>query len=193
MIDQRITLAVLAAGVAPGNYAKSETAKAGLAKAIKYLNSNPSPSLHHRIMICWASLRVDGLMKEAKRKEVLQEILSKQLPNGGWSTPSLLSDWKDFKRKDGKPHDVNTSDAYGTGLAIVIAREMGISATDERLQKGIAWLKSSQRKSGKWFTRSPSKDSRHYFTNFGTAFAILALQSCAELPGWPFVDRADSE
>ena len=77
-------------------------------------------------------------------------------------------------------------DAYGTGLALVVAREMGISAEDPRLRKGVAWLKGNQRESGKWFTRSPTKDSKNYFTNFGCAFAVLGLQSCGELPGWPF-------
>ena len=181
-----VTLAALTTGIAPGNYVGTDAAKAGLARARAYLKDNPAPSLHHRTMIAWASLRVGGLMEEAARKSVLEEVFSKQLPDGGWSTPALLIDWKEFKRKDGKPHDPDTSDAYATGLAIVFAREMGIAAKDERLQNGIAWLKNNQRESGMWFTRSPSKDNKHYFTNFGCAFAILGLQSCGELPGWPF-------
>jgi squalene-hopene/tetraprenyl-beta-curcumene cyclase len=96
-----------------------------------------------------------------------------------------LADWKGLKRKDGKPHDTKTSDAYATGLAIVVARELGLSKKDPRLTRGIEWLLSNQRVSGKWFCRSPAIDSRHYFSNFGSAFAILALQSCDKLPGWP--------
>lgn len=186
-----VTLAALAVGIAPDNYAETEAAKKGMEKVKRYLKNNPAPSLHHRIMISWGALRVEGLMEPAEQKSVLKEMLSKQLPDGGWSTPSFLSDWEEFKRKDKKPHNANTSDAYSTGLAIVVAREMGIPATDERLKKGISWLKTNQRESGKWFTRSPSKDSRHYFTNFGCAFAVLALQSCGELPGWPFENGAD--
>ena len=186
-----VTLAALAVGIAPDNYAETEAAKKGMEKVKRYLKNNPAPSLHHRIMISWGALRVEGLMEPAEQKSVLEEMLSKQLPDGGWSTPSFLSDWEEFKRKDKKPHDANTSDAYSTGLAIVVAREMGIPATDERLKKGISWLKTNQRESGKWFTRSPSKDSRHYFTNFGCAFAVLALQSCGELPRWPFENGAD--
>ena len=181
-----VTLAALAAGVAPDNYAETEAAKAGLAKARKYLAAHPLPSLHHRIMIAWASLRIEGLMKKQERDKTLQDMLSKQLEDGGWSTPGFLADWKAFKRKDGKPHDPLTADAYGTGLALVFAREMGLPSKDPRLQKGVAWLKSNQRESGKWFTRSPSKDSKNYFTNIGSAFAVLGLQACDELPGWPF-------
>ena len=72
-------------------------------------------------------------------------MLSKQLDDGGWATPAFLVDWKAFKRKDQKPHDPSTADAYGTGLALVVAREMGIPAKDPRLQKGVVWLKSNQR------------------------------------------------
>ena len=137
-------------------------------------------------MIAWASLRIEGLMDKKEREEVLETMLLKQLANGGWSTPSFLADWKSYERKDGKPHDVNSSDAYGTGLALVVAREMGVPATDCRLQRGVTWLKSNQRESGKWFSRSPVKDSKHYFTNTGCAFALLGLQACGALPGWPF-------
>ncbi|MDP6525112.1 MAG: squalene--hopene cyclase [Kiritimatiellia bacterium] len=181
-----VTLAALAVGIAPGNYAESDAAKAGMEKIRRYLRNNRASSLHHRIMITWASVRVSGLMEEPERKKVLEELLSKQLPDGGWSTPSFLIDWEEYKRKDGKPHDPNTSDSYGTGLAIVVAREMGIPAGKEGIQKGITWLKTNQRQSGKFFTRSPVKDSKHYITNTGTAYAVLALQACGELPGWPF-------
>ena len=181
-----VTLAALAVGIAPGEYAQSDAAKAGMEKVRRYLRSNRTPSLHHRIMLAWASLRADGLMGEPERKKILEELLSKQLADGGWATPGFLVDWEEYERKDGKPHDPDTADAYGTGLAIVVAREMGIPAKDERLQKGIGWLKANQRQSGKWFTRSPAEDSKHYITNTGTAYAVLALQSCGELPGWPF-------
>ncbi len=181
-----VTLAVLAAGIAPGDYAETEAAKAGLEKAKGYLKTHSGPSLHHRIMTAWASLRIGGLMERQEREETLRQMLSKQLADGGWSTPSFLADWKDFRRKDNKPHDVETPDAYGTGLALVVAREMGVPASDARLQKGVAWLKANQRESGKWFSRSPAKDSMHYFTNTGCAFALLGLQACGALPGWPF-------
>ena len=155
-------------------------------KIRRYLRENPAHSLHHRIMLAWASIRFDDLMTSTERTKVLEETFTKQLPEGGWSLPALLIDWRDFQRKDGKPHTPESPDAYGTGLAIIFAREMGIPAEDQRVQQGITWLKSNQRQSGKWFTRSPTEDSKHYITNIGTAYAVLALQSCGELPGWPF-------
>jgi squalene-hopene/tetraprenyl-beta-curcumene cyclase len=136
-------------------------------------------------MIAWASCYVDDLMNDQQRAKTLDELFAIQLPDGGWSTPGLLADWQDLKRLDGKPHDTKTSDAYATGFTIIVARELGTSSKDPRVRRGINWLLSNQRISGKWFCRSPAKDSRHYFSNFGSAFAILALQSCEKLPGWP--------
>lgn len=179
-----VTLAALATGLAPEDYQRTEAAARGLGRLRQFLASHPAPSLHHRAMIAWASVRVDGLMDPADRAQVLDELLALQRPDGGWSTPALVAH-KDFQRKDGKPHDTTTSDAYATGFVIVVARELGRPADDERVRRGLAWIKSHQRTSGKWFTRSPAKDSRHYLSNFGTAFAVLALQAGGELPGWP--------
>jgi squalene-hopene/tetraprenyl-beta-curcumene cyclase len=181
-----VTLAALAVGVAPGNYQETEEARGGLERMRDFLRRHESPSLHHRIMVAWASLRVQGLMEELARRQVLDDVLSKQLADGGWSTPGLLVDWKEYQRKDGKPHTPEVADAYGTGLALIFSREMGIPPGDPRLRAAIAWLKRHQRASGKWFTRSPAEDSKHYISNTGTAYAVLALQACGELPGWPF-------
>jgi len=100
-----------------------------------------------------------------------------QLADGGWSA-ATLGDWK---RADGSPQDVQTSDGYGTGLAIYLARRSGVRADDARLVRGVAWLKSHQRESGRWFTRSLHQDSRHYLTHAGTSMAVMALAACDQL------------
>ena len=180
-----VTLAALITGIAPDRYVETKEARQGLEKIRMFLKNNPPLSLHHRAMIAWASCYINDLMSDQQRAKTLNELLALQRPDGGWSTPGLLADWNDFRRLDGKPHDMKTSDAYATGFAIIIARELGVSSDDLRLRRGINWLLSNQRVSGKWFCRSPAKDSKHYFSNFGSAFAILALQSCDKLPGWP--------
>ncbi len=180
-----VTLAALIVGIAPDGYAETESARQGLEKIRAFLNSNPPMSLHHRAMIAWASRRVEGLASNRQRAKTVDELLALQLPDGGWSTPGLLADWKDLTRKDGKPHDTATSDAYATGFVLVVARELGVPSKDPRLGRGVDWLLKNQRVGGGWFTRSPAKDSRHYISNFGSAFAVLGLQSCHKLPGWP--------
>ncbi len=179
------TLAALITGIAPDGYAQTEEAIEGLKKIRVFLKNNPPLSLHHRAMIAWTSCYVDDLMDGPQRAKTLDELLALQRPDGGWSTPGLLADWKGLKRMDGKPHDTRTSDAYATGFVIVLARELGRPPEDPRLQRGIDWLLKNQRSSGKWYTRSTSRDKHHYISNTGSAFAILALQACGKLPGWP--------
>ncbi|MEO8494130.1 MAG: squalene--hopene cyclase [Planctomycetota bacterium] len=176
-----VTIAALTVGIAPDGYAETPQARAGLEKLRMYLKNNPPKSLHHRAMLAWCSIRVDGIASESQRHETMTELLALQLEDGGWSTSGLLTDWK--TRKDGQPLETKISDGYGTGLVIVIARELGVPADDARLRRGIDWLHTNQRESGKWFTRSPVNECRNLISNAGSALAILALQACGELPG----------
>jgi squalene-hopene/tetraprenyl-beta-curcumene cyclase len=114
----------------------------------------------------------------------LAELLALQRADGGWSTSALLSDWKGLSGS--RALDPETSDGYGTGFVMVVARELGIPADDARLRRGVDWLRANQRRSGKWFTHSPVNDCGNLISNVGSAFAILALQACGELPSGIF-------
>jgi len=179
------TLAALTVGIAPDNYAKSPEARKGIAKLIIFLKNDPPKSLHHRAMLAWSSIRIEGIATETEREKALEELLALQLPDGGWSTSGFLSDWDGLVNDSERPLDTETSDGYGTGFVIVIARELGVPAHDPRIQKGIAWIQSNQRESGKWFTPSPVVSAGNLISNIGSAYVILALQACGKLPGSP--------
>jgi len=168
------TIALLATGRAPENYASTPAAQEGVKKIREYLAKNAAPSLHHKGMLFWASKHVEGIMTAEEQKKTVDELLALQRPDGGWGVASFLP----WKRADGKEQDLATSDGYGTGYVIHLARLGGIPATDERIARGIAWLKANQRQSGRWFTRSLNKDGRSFLTHAGTAFALAALHSC---------------
>ncbi len=174
-----VTMAAIGAGVAPDDYSRTPAARAGLEKIRNYFRSNPPANVHHRAMKLLASLHVGGIMTEDQRKQVVQDLLALQKPDGGWGL-ATLGNWE---RSDGTPQDMETSDGYGTGFAVYVLRRAGVSADDPRIQRGIAWLKTHQRVSGRWFTRSMKKDSKHYVTHSGTAYAILALAICGEAEG----------
>lgn len=164
--------AALGVGVAPDRYAGSETAQAGLAKLRRYFQANPPPDLHHRTMLLWASLRLDGLMTPAAREETIKQLLANQRPDGGWRLAALGK----YQRRDNTPNDPNgPSDGYGTGLVLFVLKQAGVPSGDPRLQRGLAWLRSNQRESGRWFTRSLNDDDQHYIADAGTAFAVMAL------------------
>jgi squalene-hopene/tetraprenyl-beta-curcumene cyclase len=167
--------AALGVGHAPEGYAKSKAAQKGLARLKGYLRKNPPPNLHHKTWLLWASLKLDGLITPAERKQIIQKLLALQRPDGGWSLPSL-GDWK---RHNGKANDPKApSDGYATGLVLYVLRQAGVPAKKKPIRRGVDWLKKNQRVSGRWFTRSLNADRGHFITNTGTAFAVMALKAC---------------
>jgi squalene-hopene/tetraprenyl-beta-curcumene cyclase len=170
------TIALLATGRAPENYAATPAAQEGVKKVRQYLATHAPPSLHHKGMLFWASKHIDGIMTPEEQKKTVDELLALQKADGGWAVSTFLP----WKRGDGKEQDLESSDGYGTGYVLHLARLFGIPATDERLARGIRWLKSHQRASGRWFTRSLNKDGRSFLTHAGTAFALAALQTSGE-------------
>ncbi len=164
-------------GHAPEGYAQSEAAKPGVERLVKYLTKTPAPDLHHKAYLLWASLALDGLMDKAERERTVKALLALQRKDGGWSLPALGA----WKRSDGKPRDEDApSDGYATGLVLYVLRQAAVAASEEPIRRGVAWLKANQRESGRWFTRSLNNDGRHYISNAGTAYAILALKACGE-------------
>lgn len=168
-----VTLAALAVGSAANDYAATPQAVAGVKKLREYLASNPGDNLHQRGMALWASTRLDGLLSDAARAQCVADLSALQQEDGGWSLASL-GDWD---RDDGTPQDTETSNGYGTGFVTFLLLKAGVPAGDPRVERGITWLKTNQRESGRWYTRSLFRDSKHFITHAGTAFAVMALTS----------------
>jgi squalene-hopene/tetraprenyl-beta-curcumene cyclase len=61
-----VVYAAVGVGHAPDGYAQTERAKVGVEKLRRYFNykTNPPPSLHHKAMLAWASVKLDGLMSD---------------------------------------------------------------------------------------------------------------------------------
>src|SRR5262249_26338411 len=143
-------LAAIGTGAAPGGYAQTPAAQAGLAKIRAYLRNNPPIDLHHRAMVLWASTYFDGLMTAEERKACIQGLRDAERPAGGWAFSTLYP----WTRSDDREQDLETSDGYGTGFVLFVLRKAGVPADDPAVVRGVAWLKGHQRASGRWFTRS---------------------------------------
>ena len=172
-----VTLAAIAVGVAPGNYAQSKAAQKGLQGIQRYLKNHPSENLHQEAMILWASSYLPQLMTKAQQQACIKKLFALQKKDGGWNLTNL-GNWK---RGDKKKQDAKSSDGYATGFTIYVLRRAGIPAGDKRIQRGIAWLKANQRQSGRWITRSQYRDRKHYISHAASAFALMALAECRAL------------
>ncbi len=169
-----VTFAAVGVGAAPAGYADTPAAKAGMEKLRNYLRENPAPTLHHKAMILWGASYTPNLMSDADKQDCIASLRKLQHEDGGWGL-ATLGDWQ---RGDGSAQDTASSDGYGTGFVIYVLRRAGVPANDAQLQRGVAWLRTHQRESGRWFSRSLHADSKHYITHAGTAFAVLALAAC---------------
>ncbi len=173
-----VTFAALGIALAPDGYAATPPARKSIDGIRRFLRERAAPSLHHRLMVLWASRHVDGLLAESERRQVLDDLWARELPGGGWAIAGLLDGWKEHKRQDDQVQELTQADGYATGFAVYVARQAGVSADDPRLARGVRWLRTHQRESGRWFTRSPTADSHHFISNAGTSFAVLALTAC---------------
>lgn len=170
--------AAVGVSLAPDGYASTEAAQAGLTKLRGYFAETKAPSLHHKAWLLWASLKLDGLMTREQQAATIKELLDKQKADGGWNLPSL-GDWQPNQK--GRVNDAaGPGDGYGTGLVVYVLRQAGLEKDHPAMKKGAEWLRTSQRESGRWFTRSLNNDKAHYITHAGTAFALLALKACEE-------------
>lgn len=191
--DFELTLqAARAVTAAPGWLAglKDPELLARIDKMKSWLRDAQPKNDFDRILRLQLAHYMPDLVPQAQRDAALTLLSSKQHADGGWSLRDLsaLSDWH-FKMSDtvvklvqrlpdaAKPE----SDAYMTAFAIVLMRQNNIPATDERIQRGLAWLKREQRVSGRWWMQSLYRGNYSYITYIATAQALKALALCNEL------------
>jgi len=174
-------LAAIAAGTAPENYRERPEIRNNLNVLRDYLNRESAAQTPiNRVVLLWASAKLPGLVTQEQQKAIIQEVLSKQKSDGGWSLTSLSGDWK---RNDGTPQET-ADDGYATGLTIFALLQAGVPRENPQLQKALAWLTENQSKSeGSWMTYSLNKNKEHHISpgtalfmnDAATAYAVLAL------------------
>ncbi len=184
------TVAAQAAATAPGwlkNLTNSPHVPA-VARLRQYLRETDPPHDYGRTLLLWAAARMPDLLTPARKSELIAMLRTHQHSDGGWSMrkfsePEKWGGGNRAKKLRSEPDFATpASDGHMTGLAIITLREAGVSASDPALRRGVQWLKSNQRESGRWWTRSLNTDTYHFITYSGTAYPLLALALCNALP-----------
>jgi squalene-hopene/tetraprenyl-beta-curcumene cyclase len=143
---------------------------------------------YDRADLLWASTEMPGLIDEARKQQLIEMILAHQKADGGWSIRNFArpEEWGKGNRAEKLRAELELndppSDGHMTGLAIIALREAGVPASDARIQRGVAWLLTNQRSSGRWWTRSLNRDGWQFITYSGTVYPLLALSLCDALP-----------
>ena len=185
-------LAALAVGVAPEDYRARAEIQDHLQQLRMYLLRNYSAqSLHHRLIVLWASTRLSGLLDAGQRESLVNEVLAAQNSDGGWSLSALMT--KSHKRNALITN--SASDGYATGLVTLVLEQAAMPGTAAEIKRGSSWLVSNQLghggswirwQGGSWGSRSLNK-WRNPWSNIGrfmsdaaTAYAVLALTAPAQ-------------
>ena len=141
---------------------KDDVAKS-VAKAQKWLKDAPSSDTLVSSML--RVLLVKRLGTAEEQQVAVKELLDRQNADGGWS-----------QVKD------RTSDALGTGQALLALTTAGLTGRDPALTKAWTFLLNSQKPDGSWYvlTRQVNKDQtpRKNFraaSYMGTAWAVLGM------------------
>ena len=179
-------LAALAVGTAPGGYASGREVQPRVALLREYLQQHAATQpLLNRVMLLWASARLDGLLQPADRDAIVDALAAHQHDDGGWS----MADLGTWKRLDATAID-SDSDGYATGLAALALQQAGRPRTDTRVDAALRWLARHQdAANGFWYAASLNKDrdfasdAGKFMSDAATAYAVLALTSGSATPG----------
>jgi squalene-hopene/tetraprenyl-beta-curcumene cyclase len=187
-------LAAMAVGLAPANYQRRPQIQQPLLRLREYLaREYPAQSLHHRLVLLWASTRLPGLLEEGQRQSLITELLRVQNPDGGWSLSALLP-----KRAEGNaPLIDRDSDGYATGLVTLVLEQTALPQAAPEVQLSLTWLERNQLghggswirgQEGFWVARSlnkwrnPWSNVGRFMSDAATAYAVLALTEPSEAP-----------
>ena len=121
-------------------------------------------------------------MTAEARKATIDEILSKQQPDGGWTLESL-GPWDEHPAA---PESLTpgASHPYATAFTTYVLKLAAGDTVRSRVARGTDWLKAHQdRKTGAWPAVSMNKKypagamEEKFLQDAATAFAVLALTS----------------
>lgn len=173
------SLAAIAIGSAPGNYQAEPEIQSGIKLLRAWLVKNMDTQTPlDRVVLLWASTKLNGLLTGEQQNKIVDETLTKQREDGGFSMAQLIGPWK---RHDDTPLDTN-SDGYATGLIAYALEQVNAPQAQPQLKRALAWLSKNQIESdGRWpatslnNNRAVTSDTGLFMSDAATAYAVLAL------------------
>jgi len=145
------TLAAIAVGIAPQDYRARPEIQKNIQELRDYLDREyDKQSLINRVGLLWASTKLPGLIAQERKRSVIDEVLSQQREDGGWSLAKLSGTWADgsfssflrrSKRLVGAAFTAK-SDGYATGLITFSLLEAGVPYQNPQLRRAVSWFRA---------------------------------------------------
>jgi hypothetical protein len=170
-----------AVGTAPDHYQDDPKIAASLAALKGYLRAHLAEQpLLNKVVLLQASMSSPGLMTAAEQRQVIDQLLKLQRPDGGWS----LSDLGGWMRNDMTETEARP-DGYATGLVVLTLETLHPDARPRpAITKGLEWIRSAQDpETGQWHAwslnkqRDPKSDIGLFMSDAATGYAVLALEA----------------
>jgi squalene-hopene/tetraprenyl-beta-curcumene cyclase len=175
------TLAAVAIGSTPAEYRADPQVKQRVELLRTYLRANyEAQSPVNRLSALWASSKISGVLTAEQRKALIEDLMSKQDADGGWSLTALAGTWT---RHDKSALETK-SDGYATGQIAFILQQAGVKRDQKPVKLGLEWLVQNQSKTdGLWQAYSLNKnrdltsDIGLFMSDAATGYAVMALTS----------------
>jgi hypothetical protein len=172
------SLTAMALASTSAEYRTREDVKPRIAELVAYFaREQQTQPLHNRLMLLWASARLPEALDRAGRQSIIDEALSKQQPDGSWNIADL-GPWPEHPNAP-PPSPV---DCYATALTAFTLEQGGVPASNAKLSRALAWLRSHQDpKGGYWPALSMNKRYEAgsmqmlFMQDAATSFAALSL------------------
>jgi len=195
---QGAAFAALAAGMT--SLSNDPAAQAGTRRLRGYLRSQyPGQNLHNQVWGLLASTFLNGVLSDAQRNRLIEQLERRRNDDGGWSLEGL-GGWR-WNRTTPPFESPGTrdriliakSDGYATGLIVYALRRAGLPVEHPAVAGGLRWLKANQlpvevgnRSWSAWRAYSLNYDREHggargepwrrlFMSDAATGFASLAL------------------
>jgi squalene-hopene/tetraprenyl-beta-curcumene cyclase len=178
------SLAAVAVSTAPENYRATPEIQNNLKLLGDYIRREYAHQpLIHQVVSLWASAKWPGLLAPAQQKSIIDNVLSEQQSDGGWTwrRSNLLSFVKLWVRSNDASL-ARESDGYATGLVVFVLGQAGVPREDAHLQRGRSWLIRNQNPGEGWWPGyslvkplQPSSGTGRFINDAATAYAVLAL------------------